>query len=114
MRIKRLVIQFSLIAGLLVSSDLFGQGGGMAGFGSDSPWEEVDQGAENMDQQSVLQAQESKKANNRGGQGGSGGFATFNTNTQDVPIDDGIILISILIYGFLLFKLKQRIQLSNF
>ena len=82
------------------------------GFGSESPWENVDQGAENMDKGSMKQANEDKKANNRGGQGGGGGFAAFNTNTKDVPIDDGIFFAigGLFLIAILQIKRKQYLN----
>jgi hypothetical protein len=83
------------------------------GFGSESPWENVDQGAENMDKGSMKQAIEGKKANNRGGQGGSGGFAAFNTNTKDVPIDNGILIAAAGLFLMALIQIKRKQQLKT-
>ena len=97
-----------IILAILSVGRLSAQGNGIQGFGSESPWENVDQGAENMDKGSMKQVIEGKKANNRGGQGGSGGFAAFNTNTKDVPIDSGIVFVIVFFIGFGIYQIRKR------
>ena len=97
-----------IVLAMLSIGRLSAQGNGTPGFGSESPWENVEQGAENMDKGSMKQANEDKKANNRGGQGGAGGFAGFNTNTQDVPIDSGIVFVIVFFIGFGIYKIIKR------
>jgi hypothetical protein len=97
-----------IVLAILSIGRLSAQGDGIQGFGSESPWENVDQGAENMDKSAIKQANEGKKANNRGGQGGGGGFASFNTNTKDVPIDSGIVFVIVFFIGFGIYQIRKR------
>jgi hypothetical protein len=97
-----------IVLAILSIGSLSAQGDGIQGFGSESPWENVDQGAENMDKSAIKQANEGKKANNRGGQGGGGGFASFNTNTKDVPIDSGIVFVIVFFIGFGIYQIRKR------
>ena len=87
---------------------LNGQGGPI--FGSDSPFEESNLKEEQMDRSALKSADETKKANNRGGQGGAGGFANFNTNTQDVPIDNGVILVVIALVGYGAIQIQKKLK----
>lgn len=103
-----------IIVSMLSIGSISAQGGGLPGFGSESPWEEVDQGAEQMDRGATRKANETKKSVNRGGQGGSGGFASFNTNTQDVPIDSGIVLAAAGLFLLSVLKIKRQKEKTNF
>ena len=102
-----------IVLAILSIGRLSAQGDGIQGFGSESPWENVDQGAENMDKGSMKHANEDKKANNRGGQGGAGGFAAFNTNTKDVPIDNGVILVVIALVGYGVIQIQKKLKKCN-
>ena len=104
------IIFLSVLSLLVLFGSLNGQGGPV--FGSDSPFEESNQNEEQMDRTSVLTADESKKANNRGGQGGAGGFATFNTNTKDVPIDNGVILVVIALVGYGVIQIQKKLKIN--
>jgi hypothetical protein len=101
-------MKFIIVLAMLSLGRLSAQGNGIQGFGSESPFENVDKGAENMDKGSMKQANEDKKANNRGGQGGAGGFAGFNTNTQDVPIDNGILIAAAVLFMLAILHIKQK------
>ena len=102
-----------IVLAMMSIGRLSAQGTGIQGFGSESPWENVDQGAENIDKGSMKQVIEGKKANNRGGQGGSGGFAAFNTNTKDVPIDNGILVAAAGLFLLALVHIKQKQKTIN-
>ena len=104
MKNRKLIIMLAMLS----VGRLSAQGTGIQGFGSESPWVNVDQGAENMDKGSMKQVIEGKKANNRGGQGGSGGFAAFNTNTKDVPIDNGILVAAAGLFMLAILHIKQK------
>lgn len=107
---KKLIFLSTL--SLLVSfGSLNGQGGPI--FGSDSPFEETNKADEQMDKSAIKSAYETKKANNRGGQGGSGGFANFNTNTQDVPIDNGALFVVIALVGYGAIQIQKKLKRNS-
>ena len=101
-----------IVVAMLTIGSASSQGGGMTGFSSESPWQSVDQGAENMDKGFMQEATEGKKASNRGGQGGAGGFASFNTNSKDVPIDSGIVFVIVFFVGFGIYQIRKTKQIA--
>jgi hypothetical protein len=101
-----------VVLGFLTFPNMNGQAEPLS-FGGESPWEQSNQQEETMDKQTLLQASDIKKANNRGGQGGAGGFATFNKNTKDVPIDNGLLVVAIFFLGFGIYQIKIRQSLGN-